>query len=199
MKRIINGEVYLTKSTFTNYMNLAREMGSFSIMPNSIIEVFTQNGNDAFIISNLDQEEMEFIKVEDKDFSEFVRNADFILDYDQYNELAIDEVEEIHDSIVRRYNSNVSDFQDKIRKLETDEDKNDLYDDFRPIMEPLQFQLYELLSLHRQKMLNGETPKLKEDNYEDQITKLVNDVEVVKESKIKCIIKRVLKPKKKRQ
>ena len=59
MKRIINDDVYVTKSTFLNYMKLVREMGSATLIPVDIINslMFSEN-DDYFVMSNIDEEEM---------------------------------------------------------------------------------------------------------------------------------------------
>ncbi len=199
MKRIIKDDVYVTKSTFLNFIKLVNEMGSATLIPVDIANslIFSEN-DDHFVMSNVDEEEMEFIKVIGEDNKEFVRNAEFIFDYDTYNKMSLYELEEAHDSIGRKYNSNVSNFRKRIRFLETDEEREKLFEEFQPIMEPLQYEMLELLSLHRQKVNNGEVREEPIDNNEELLTNNIPEDLIVKESKIKNVLNRILKPNKKR-
>ena len=154
MKKIEGDKVFVNKGMVMEI----REMMGFdiqsSIIPTDIwikmmgfadgqddVEFFFWDSNSDFV----------FTEVFDEDAKEFIRNADFILDYNEYFFKPLGELMNTHDDLVREYNEKADYYRNKMNECINETGAEKIYNNAKPIMDALDLKIRELYKLVKYK------------------------------------------------
>lgn len=154
MKKLEGNRVFVNKGMIMEI----REMMGFdiqsSIIPTDIwikmmgfadgqddVEFFFWDGNSDFV----------FTEVFDEDAKEFIRKADFILDYNEYFSKPLGELMDIHDDLAREYNEKADYYRDRINECIDENGAEKIYNNAKPIMDALDLKIRELYKLVKYK------------------------------------------------
>ena len=175
MKKIEDNKVYITKGTI---MRLREELGPNFESPLISMDMFFKiafdlNDPQTLVISG--NSDYEFQEIIDEEAKEFVKNADWILDYDYYDKLSLDEIEIEFNKIADVFNPRAKEINDKIVASPV-EKREEVYQSFRSEMAPMAFALGEIQSFGNKKA--NETDKaqksVKKRTLKDFIRKVAN-------------------------
>lgn len=190
MKKLDGDKVFINKGMV---VALREQMGlriQNTIVPTDVwISMLSfEDGHDDIQFFYCDSERnFDLIEVFDENAKQFIREADFILDYDYYNSIPLNELMKIHDDIAMKYNINALHLNNQIDACESAEEAKKVYEESKPEMDALDLQVRELydLVLYRQKFEKVENIEEKTNDN----TPAVQEEIVVKKRTLKDIIR----------
>ena len=185
MKQIIGDKVYIAKGTIKKLrwgMGLRIESPLVSsIMLSKIMGVFTEENGCFYWDRDL---EFEFQPVIDEEAKEFVKNADWILDYEYLNDLSLDELKEEYNDIEEPYNELVKKINNMQNACDNKRKKEKIYKSFEPEILQAEFALEEIGDLYKKKEKEIELARIEQEEAQKR-----EEIEVKKRT-LKDIIRR---------
>lgn len=151
MKKIEGDKVFINKGMLLHMREQVDFLDQPLIVPTDLwlpLNGLNVNKFDMEFLFYLGKEEnFVFIEITDERAKEFVRNADFILDYDEYFNKPLDELMEIHDVIAKDLMKKADEINAKIDACKNKDEADKLYDSTKPMMDALDLQELELYDL----------------------------------------------------
>lgn len=185
MKKIIADKVYIAKGTikklrFGMGFRIESPLVS-SIMLSKIMGIFTEENGCFYWDRDLD---FEFQPVIDEEAKEFVKNADWILDYEYLNDLSLDELEEEYNEIKESYNKRVNEINNMKNACNNKGKKEKIYKSFKPEILQAEFALEEIEDLYKKKEKEIELARIEQEEAQKR------EEIVIKKRTLKDIIRR---------
>ena len=185
MKKIIDDKVYITKGSI---MKVRQDMGwdlYSPLMPTSmLLKICGVDAEEPQVFFWDSDSDFVFQEVLDNDAKEFVKNADWILDYEYFDGLSLNEIEEEYNKIATVYNPKAEEINAKIDAIEDEDKRVELYNSFKPEMAPMEFAMEEIQQFYFKK--KKELEQVEKEKEEAPVQEEI----VVKKRTLKDIIRR---------